>query len=64
MDGRGPPKEGRVFLKSHGNCFLHATAPWLKYWRDTLVEVGGHLPTNTEINYPLVGSKILTHVCV
>lgn len=27
----GPPKSGRLFLKSHGDCFLHATAGWLSY---------------------------------
>jgi len=36
MEPRGAPKTGRLFLKTHGDCFLHATASWLKYWNFTL----------------------------
>ena len=35
----GPPKSGRLFLKTHGDCFLHATAGWLSYASFNLTEV-------------------------
>ena len=25
-------KTGQLFLRAHGDCFLHVTAGWLSYW--------------------------------
>lgn len=25
-------KKGRLFLREHGDCFLHVTRGWLSYW--------------------------------
>lgn len=34
------PKTGRVFLRSHGDCFIHATAFFVKYWNFSLAQEG------------------------
>ena len=34
------PKVGRVFLRSHRDCFIHATASIVKYWNFSLAQVG------------------------
>lgn len=33
------PKFGRLFLRSHGDCFIHATASYVKYWNFSLAQV-------------------------
>ena len=33
------PKTGRLFFKSHGDCFIHATASFVKYWNFSLALV-------------------------
>lgn len=37
--GMAAPKTGRIFLRSHGDCFIHATAFFVKYWNFSLAQV-------------------------
>lgn len=32
-------KKGRLFLRTHEDCFLHATRGWLSYWPVSLSSV-------------------------
>ena len=32
------PKTGRLFFRSHGDCFIHATAFFVKYWNFSLAQ--------------------------
>ena len=33
------PRTGRLFFRSHGDCFIHATASFVKYWNSSLALV-------------------------
>ena len=39
MSWKAPAKKGRLFLRTHGDCFLHATGSWLNYWPISLSSV-------------------------
>ncbi len=43
-----PPRLGTIVLRSHGDCFLHATSKWLSYWNFNLVDVSDLVPDHLQ----------------
>ena len=50
-EGMDALQYGRIFLRSHGDCFIHATDHWLKYWNASASRVSVHQLLSREYDH-------------